>query len=199
MISIKQQIVIAAVAIAGAFSPFSAQSAVCNDPTPQVLEDGYCQDGYEVPALITYSTYMRTQPIHTIGRALYYAPGVMEYVAEHKGYDTSHVDGLVSLLSPSTVGWTFYIKAPTIDRWLLVMNVDAAAQQHYYPHIVFSDSPIEFSYPLAQMTGLIDWTDPETGDRYFDVQICLSLQPELDCADTPVDYERWFLETVEYQ
>lgn len=171
----------------------------CTDATPDVLHDGYCQDGYEVPALITYSTYWQTPPIYTSGRALYYAEGLMEYVAAQKGYDTSGVDGLVSLLSPSTVGWTFSIRVPTLPGWLTVMDVDAAALEHYYPHIMYSRSPIEFSYALAQQTGLIDWTDPTTGDRYFNAEICLSLEPERDCAGTPIDYRQWFASIARYQ
>ena len=175
-----------------------AAPLACTDATPDDLHDGYCSGGFEVPALITHSTWWQTQPTHTVGRALYYAEGVMEYVAASKGYDTSGVDGLVALLSPSTVGWTFHIRVPTVPRWLKVMDVDAAAIHHYYPHIMYSDSPIEFSYALAQQTGLIDWTDAN-GDRYFDVEICLSLHPERDCAGTPTNYREWFLDVVRYQ
>jgi hypothetical protein len=174
-----------------------AAPVACVDATPDNLHDGYCSGGYYVERLITYSTWWQTQPTHTVGRALYYAEGVMESVAASKGYDTSGVE-LVSLLSPSTVGWTFHIRVPTLPGWIKVMDVDAAALHHYEPHILYADSPIEFSYALAVKTGLIDWTD-ERGERFFDAEICLSLHPERDCAGTPVDYRDWFLSIVRYQ
>lgn len=157
-------------------------------------ESGFCFDGFWTPGIVTDATYWLPPPIHFSGRALYQEPGVAEATAALMGYDTSDVQGLISLLSPVTAGWRVNVFFPTRPEWgwLLVMDVDAVEQAYYYPHIIYNHSPIELSYALAQATGDIEWLDPVTGDRYFDVEVCISLQPEVDCAGDPVSYERWF-------
>lgn len=155
---------------------------------------GYCAGGYWVSGIVDNATYWRQPPTHFVTRVLYQNEGVLEATAALKGYDTSGVRGLIALASPATAGWTMNVRfesMPEMD-WMLVLQADSAAQWDMFPHIIYNDSGAETDYALALLTGNTIWRDPVTGDRFMDMEVCVSMQPASDCAGVPVRLKQWF-------
>lgn len=190
-------LVLALYAIGASAAPETVTQRPCSASEALLIaasESGYCVGGWWVDGIVDDHTYWMTPPTHFISRALYQNPGRIEDTAALKGYDVSGVEGLIAIASPATAGWRMFVKfesMPDMD-WLLVMDVDATYQEDMYPHIIYSDSGLEMSYPLAVMSGNIDWRDPVTGDRFMDMEVCISMQPERDCASVPVRLKQWF-------
>lgn len=156
-----------------------------------------CDFGYVVPGFISYATYYTPPPMQFETRALYQNNGVMEQTAAMKGYDLNGLDGIVALMSPATVGWTMWLIVAG-EPPLHVRQVDVVEREHYYYHVVWENSALELSYALALRTGDVDYVNPNTGDRYRIMGVCLQEQIE-DCAAPTVNYRDWFLSIVQYE
>ena len=163
------------------------------------LQGGYCVDGYWTPGLITDETYRERPPMHTVTRALYQRKGLIEQTAEIRKLTMDGVEGYISLLSPTVLGWTVWIRPLGEREWVATRNVDGADRAHVYFHTVTMGSGLELSYELAERFDNINWVNPD-GTRYRQFEVCLSADaPEIECAGDPIDFTGWFLDNVEYE
>lgn len=168
------------------------------DGDESLLYDGYTVDGHFTPGYITRATWYLPPPKHFTTRALYQVRGLIDETARIRGIDTSDVDGLVSLMSPSALGWTMYVRPVETERWWRVRNTDGVGIAHYYFHAVTLDSGIELSYELAEAMDVIEWINDD-GTRYRYVEVCITdAFPDESCPGAPVDFAEWFLDVVRY-
>jgi hypothetical protein len=169
---------------------------------PQSIFDGYWWLNKEVfvPGYISVGTWFTPAPISIQGRAVYYAPGVMEATANARGMSLSgYVDG-VSLMSPADIGRTVWIKRT--GGWegpFLV--VDCSRRGDMWPIIVGRGEVVEVGFRTAVAWGMarstggggwkaITWST----DR---VQVYIDEEP----PEFPVNaasYSEWFLERAQF-
>ena len=148
--------------------------------------DVYCTDAH----LVTYETWMTGHPAYGTGASTFYAPGVMGATAEYRGYDlTNYVDG-VSLMSPTDIGASVWIKYN--GEWEgPFLNVDTAQQNHMCQAIQTRGEVVEVGYKTAERWGMTDW--PDVHEWKVDVEVSLIPPEYLDkCGIDVVDFPQWW-------
>jgi len=172
-----------------------------NMDIPNYLYDGYWwRDETFVPGYISVETWFTPAPISIRGRAVYYAPGVMEATANVRGMSLDgYVDG-VSLMSPADIGRKVWIKrAGGWEGPFLV--VDCARRGDMWPIIVGRQEVVEVGFKTAVAWGMarsmggagwkaIRWSTDQ-------VQVYIASKPP-PIAVNPADYSEWFLERATY-
>jgi len=140
--------------------------------------------------LVTYNTWMTGHPVLSTGAAVFYAPDIMEGTARYRGYDLSdYVDG-VSLMSPSDIGATVWIKYNGVWEGPF-LSVDTAQQNHMCQAIQTRGEVVEVGYKTAQRWGMVDW--PKVHEWKVDVQVSLIPPEYLDtCGIDSVYFPGWW-------
>jgi len=165
------------------------------------LEKGYCDRyGYYIPALITYSTWERVAPTHSIGRAIRYNPFLMEATAERNGIDlTPFLDG-VALLSCADVGQTVWIKRSGGDWEGPFVVADCIKREHMFAAICYKEELVEVGFRTAERWGMAHMEgEIVVTDRYveYDVEVYKSPDPPAPTSE-PVNYRSWWLENARF-
>lgn len=162
------------------------------------LVDGYCMGDpsggqWWVPGLIDWRMYSNTQsPQHFTTRALWQAQGVIEETAGIRGMKLDDVFDGVSLLLPSDVGRTGWVRVPG-GQWYRVRSADAAAREHLWYHVFIVHSGIELGYELAQELGAM-------GGGLWNLEVCMTEgDPNASCTGQPADFEDWFRTVLRYE
>lgn len=130
----------------------------------------YCNESH----LVTHNTWMTGHPDLSTGAAVFYAPGVMEATADYRRLPLdNYVDG-VSLMSPTDIGATVWIKYN--GEWEgPFLSVDTAQQNHMCQAIQTRGEVVEVGYRTAQRWGMTDW--PAVHEWKVDVEVSL-ISPE---------------------
>jgi hypothetical protein len=165
----------------------------CNDGN---LWNGYWwEKRYWVDKLPSLETWFTPAPILSRGDVVFYAPGVMEGTARHRGLDLEgYVDG-ISLMSPADIGLPVWLKRPGHDWEGPFLVVDCAARQDIYPGIKFMGKVAELGNETAKRWGMVDGNKVHMW-KWEDVFVS-KISPEHVEGLIPVDYPSWWLENFQ--
>lgn len=127
---------------------------------------------------------MAPYPEHTIGRASYYDPGLMEDQVVYRGYESEVYLGGVALMTPATMGRSVYLKPPHTGRWEgPFVQADASASHHFCVNVYQRRFVVEISWDTWQRWGRGrgdgPYADVEVyvGDRFPDDEKLRPAQP----------------------
>lgn len=161
-------------------------------------DDGDLFNGYWwrgegfVPGMLTREAHFIPAPPHTVGWAVYYAPGVMEATAEYMGFDLSnYVDG-VAMMSCADIGQTVWVRrfGGAWEGPFLV--VDCAEWDDHYPITAFRHEVVEVGFKTAERWGILkQWKNLVTvlKSRY---------KPPENFKYLPVSYAGWLEEVARF-
>lgn len=157
-----------------------------------------------VPGLVTIETWYTPAPPYAYGSAVWYAPRVMEATAAYRQLPLDgYLDG-VSLMSPSDIGRTVYLKRPGHDWEGPFLVVDCARRGDIWPVITKRGEIVEVGFQTAARWGMVNATEYDYGyDRPYrsanwkieGVEV-LKMDTIPDWIDhaTPIDYVSWWAE-----
>lgn len=162
--------------------------------------NGYFQpDRGWIPGMITEESWMIPHPTHSVGRAVWYAPGVMRSTALARGYSLDgYVDG-VSLLSPSDVGETVWMRQSGDVEWEgPYLVVDCAQINHHFAAAYYNKETVEVGWDTALRWGMVG---PGVEKEWVreGIEIYKSIEyPPYDLGE-PLYYPDWWLNQVTFQ
>ena len=137
-----------------AYAPFPA----CQDETPSWLYDGYCWHNYPIPGLPSYATQYSVQPNLIVGKALFYAPFVMEATANWREMSLDDYLGTVALMTCGSLGEPVWLKRPDHDWEGPYRVVDCARRNDLYGLIVYWNDSVEVDWKTAKRWGMVSGT-----------------------------------------
>lgn len=160
--------------------------------------NGYFQpDRGWIPGLISNASWMIPHPTYSYGSAVWYAPYVMEGTARARGLSLEgYVDG-VSLLSPSDIGETVWMRRPGGEWEGPFLVVDCAQLNHHFAAAYYNGETVEVGWQTALRWGMVGGS--ETQWKLEDVEVYKSVEPPPEDPGTPVYYPDWWLAQVTFQ
>lgn len=149
---------------------------------------------------VSEETRWMPAPKHITGRAVMYAPGLMQATADYNGLDLDGFLGGVSMASLGDVGQVVWLRTPELEGWegpFLV--VDVSGRTSMWEHIVFKQQVVEIDFDTAVRWGMAwgkagNWGIIRGG--MLDVEVYKGLHPPDDAGSIPVVYRDWFLSTA---
>ena len=166
-------------------APESFSQACAQDDTPI---DGYWQWDYWVPGLVRVRSQFLELPLVYGGRAVWYAPGVMEATAEARGLSLlAYVDGVASM-SCADLGLPLWIdRGFGYEGPFLV--VDCPQLDDIYSVVVHREEAIEVGWRTAEEWGI------QSGG--WEVRVSRVL-PTLPNRIKQIRLRDWFLERAKF-
>ncbi len=154
---------------------------------------------YCVPGYISSETWWNPAPQHIVGKAVWYAPYLMERTAEFRNMSLDGFVGGVAMMSPADMGEVVWLLRPETNEWegpFLV--VDTSARQNMWVTITKLEEVVEVDFETALRWGMVsgnkeNYTINEWMIR--DVEVWKGLHPPWR-KSTPINYTEWFVETV---
>ena len=180
-----------------AYAPFPA----CQDETPNWLYDSYCWRGYPVPGLPSYATQYSVQPTLVMGKALFYAPYVMEATARYRGLSLDGYLGGVATMTCGSLGESVWLKRPEHDWEGPYRVVDCARRNDLYGLITYWGDSVEIDWKTARRWGMVSgaWDDWAVNAWMLRGVLMSHTDPAELSPDEPiVQLSDWFLGAVEY-
>jgi hypothetical protein len=166
----------------------------CNDGD---VYNGYWWNEWWIPRMVTEEEWYLPAPTVSSGRAVWYAPGVMEaniWLRWEWGQiprpPSDYIDG-VAMMSPADIGQTVWILHPGGTWEGPFVVVDCAQRDDIWPIIQTRQEVVEVSWETAQRWGM---TDPLDGVVVVKAEDPLQLFRRLEWEE-PVDYPAWWLKT----
>lgn len=112
-----------------------------------------------VPGMITVRSWYLPAPTYAYGSAVFYGPNVMEATAHYRNLLLDdYLDG-VSLMAPSDIGRTVWLRRPGHEWEGPYLVVDSAARQDMWPILYARGEIVEVGFKTAERWGMV------TGDR----------------------------------
>ena len=153
--SIKVLIILLFIGCLGlAYAPFPA----CQDETPSWLYDSYCWHSYPVPGLPSYATQYSAQPNLVIGKALFYAPFVMEATANWREMSLDGYLGGVATMTCGLLGEPVWLRRPGYEWEGPYRVVDCARRNDLYGLITYWGDSVEVDWKTARRWGMVSGT-----------------------------------------
>ncbi len=177
-------------------APVKAEDGVCND---RYIYNGYMDRKHCVPGMITNETWFTPQPVHTVGKATWYAPGLMRATAEYRGMELEgFVDG-VSLYSPADIGKVVWIKRSGFVWEGPFLVVDCSQRNHMFTTVTYIGEVVEVSFETARRWGMVTGSYEDYREIDWMIRNVELFIGELPPADAePISYAEWFLDMVEF-
>jgi len=162
--------------------------------------NGYFQpDRGWIPGLIDDESWNRGVPIYSVGGAVWYSPNVMEGTARYRKMPLeNYVDG-VSLMAPSDIGETVWLRRPGHDWEGPFLVVDCAQINHHFAAVYYAEEVVEVGWTTALRWGMVDERQNVYKWRWDDVEVWKGVQHPPADPGTPVDYREWWLSQVTFQ
>lgn len=161
----------------------------------EYIDRGRCIEG-----LISNETWWTPQPTHTIGKAVWYAPGLMKATAEVRGMDLEGFVGGVSLFSPADIGEVVWLKRPGKMWEGPYLVVDASQRGHMLVTVTDNKEVVEVDFPTARRWGMVegDWSGYDINDWMIrNVQVYKGVHPPFEKSD-PVRYDSFFYRNLSF-
>ena len=157
-----------------------------------------------VPGYVSRDTWFMPAPIWSEGKAVYYAPGVMEATAAYRDLDlTGYMDG-VAMASPADIGRDVWLKLPDGEWEGPYLVVDCAKRGDIYPITVGRGEVVEVGFRTAERWGMVNYTGGNSWEVFDHViegtQVSFVYPDLLDFPTAPemVDFPDWWLEKAEF-
>jgi hypothetical protein len=174
---------------------FNWETNVDNNPL-----NGYFQpDRGWIPGYIDDESWNRGVPTYSFGGAVWYAPNVMEGTARYRGLPLeNYVDG-VSLMAPSDIGETVWLRRPghTWEGPFLV--VDCAQANHHFAAVYYAKEIVEVGWTTAIRWGMVDEYQNVYQWRIDGIEVWKGVSAPPADPGVPVDYREWWLSQVTFQ
>ena len=180
-----------------AYAPFPA----CQDETPSWLYDSYCWQDYPIPGLPDYATQYSPQPTLVMGKALFYAPYVMEATARYRGLSLDGYLGGVATMTCGALGESVWLKRPEHDWEGPYRVVDCARRNDLYGLITYWGDSVEIDWKTARRWDMVSgaWDDWAVNAWMLRGVLTSHTDPaELPPDEPIVQLSDWFLGAVEY-
>lgn len=158
----------------------------------------YEDRGYCVPGYISNEAWWTPAPQHSYGKAVWYAPYLMNATAEWRGMSLDGFLGGVAMMSPADMGEVVWLKRPGLNWEGPYLVVDVSSRIHIWTTITKIEEIIEVDFDTAVRWGMIDsnklsWTINEYMIR--DVEVYKGLHPPFE-SSIAIDYVEWFKQDV---
>lgn len=162
--------------------------------------NGYFQpDRGWIPGYIDDESWNRGVPTYSFGGAVWYGPNVMEGTARYRNLPLeNYVDG-VSLMAPSDIGETVWLRRPghTWEGPFLV--VDCAQANHHFAAVYYAKEIVEVGWTTAIRWGMVDEYQNVYKWRLDGIEVWKGVQAPPSDPGVPVDYREWWLSQVTFQ
>ncbi len=158
----------------------------------------YFDRGRCIEGLISNETWWTPQPTHTIGKAVWYAPGLMKATADVRGMDLTGFVGGVSLFSPADIGEVVWIKRPGKLWEGPFLVVDASQRGHMLVTVTENKEVVEVDFQTARRWGMVegDWSGYSiTQWMIRNVQVYKGTHPPFE-KSIPERYDSFFYRTL---
>jgi hypothetical protein len=173
---------------------------ITKDCQPHYMEE------YLLPAWVTNDTWYRNMPRHTVGRAVPYAPNLMNSTAEFRGMNLEGFKGGVATNSVGMMGQVVWLKRPGNVWEGPFLVVDVGQRNHAYHQAMNVKTIVEVDFETAIEWGIYSYSRGSKGyviNRWFegDVEMWVGLEKptaEEDANSIPVNYEKWYGENAEF-
>jgi hypothetical protein len=172
--------------------------AVTTDCKPHYL------DNYYLPAWVTNDTWYREMPQYTIGKAVWYAPGIMNATAEYRGMSLEGFKGGVATNSVSMMGKTVWLKRQGLDWEGPFLVVDVGQRNHAYHQAVNVKSIVEVDFKTAIEWGIVSYNSNAKKDyvinKWFEgnVEMWVGLKAPDWIDGKPIVYSEWYEKNAEF-
>lgn len=200
---------------------------VCDDGNP--LNGYWWRDfGVWVPGMIKIETWFTPSPDYFWGKAVYYAPGIMEATAAWRGFDLDEYAGGVALMSPADIGSIVWLRPSYFGNFRgsgwegPFLVVDCARKGDMWPVVMHRGEAVEVDYRTALRWNMIgkSWGSAMRMVQVSKVQpyllddiawwelfrFCYQEDEELICIYTaesngkkpPIYFPDWFEDRIEF-
>lgn len=197
-------ILIAAVILTSSFlSPFVPNPT----PPPNTVDcQPHAVNGYSLPGWVTNNTWYREMPQYTTGKAVWYAPHLMETTAQFRGMSLDGFMGGVATNSVGMMGKVIWLKRPGLSWEGPYLVVDVGQRNHAYHQAINVGTIVEVDFETAARWGIVTKTTGGKGYRvnYWavkDVQMWVGLEPPNMAAGSampdPINYHDWYLQNAQ--
>ena len=164
----------------------------------------YTDRGYCVPGQIASDTWWTPAPKHSYGKAVWYAPYLMNATAEWRGMSLEGFEGGVAMMSPADIGQVVWLKRPGevegnsaggAGVWegpFLV--VDVSSRVHMWTTITQIGEIIEVDFQTALRWGMVEGNQNKYSINDYmirDVEVYKGLHPPFETS-AAVDYVEWY-------
>lgn len=122
-----------------------------------VLENGYINQGYCIPGLITREAWLVTSPSIITGALSSYDPGMMEMVANNREMSLKGFKDGIALMSCVDIGKVAWIQRPGHNWDGPFLVVDCSSREDMYVNTVIKQLVGEVGYKTAQEWGQRSW------------------------------------------
>ena len=173
---------------------YESDSPACDDG--DIFDGGYWWGRFWVPGLVSEEKWSLGAPPYSVGRAVWYAEGVMEanmWLRWEWGqldrYPSDYVDG-VALMSPANIGDTVWLRAPGRGWEGPFVVADCAQRDDIYAIVRYRREVVEVGWETKQRWGM---TTPLNGVEVVVAPDAYGLWRVLETHYEPVDYREWWL------
>lgn len=154
---------------------------------------------YCVPGYISSETWWQPAPEHIVGKAVWYAPYLMERTAEFREMSLDGFVGGVAMMSPADMGKVVWLLRPEVNEWegpFLV--VDTSARQNMWVTITRLGEVVEVDFETALRWGMVSGDKANYNIEEWmirDVEVWKGLHPPWEKSE-PVVYKDWYEQTL---
>ena len=156
--------------------------------------NGYFQpDRGWIPGMITDESWRIPVPTYSYGKAVWYSPGVMLATANARGLSLEgYLDG-VSLLSPTDVGETVWLRQAGDDVWEgPYLVVDCAQINHHFAAAFYNHEIVEIGWKTAKRWGMV-WPGVDKEWIRSGIEVYKGIEHPPSDLGEPIYYPDWWL------
>lgn len=161
-------------------------------------------DNYYLPAWVTNDTWYREMPQYTAGKAVWYAPNLMNSTALMRGMNLDGFKGGVATNSVDMMGKVVWLKRQNLSWEGPFLVVDVSQRNHAYHHAVNVKTIVEVDFETAIEWGITSYNQKAqkgyTINRWYEgnVEMWVGLEPPQELNENPTIYSEWYKEHAEF-
>jgi hypothetical protein len=122
---------------------------------PWTMYDGYWNEEWWIPGMISNRSYFQPSPQYHYGRAAFYREGVMEATAHARSMSLDGYLGGVSLMSPANIGHVVWLRPEGMEWSGPYLVVDCAQRDDILQILGGRDEAVEVDYDTAIAWGMV--------------------------------------------
>ena len=122
---------------------------------PWTMYDGYWNEEWWIPGMISNSSYFLPSPQYHYGRATFYTEGRMEATAHVRGISLDGYVGGVSLMSPANIGDVVWLRPEGMEWGGPYLVVDCAQRDDILLILGGRDEAVEVDWATAIAWGMV--------------------------------------------